>query len=142
VSALNVHRHDRDTRALITLAGEIDLATAPLVSEAPALCLRDGIRRIDIDLTAVTFCDVGGLNAFLMASGLATDAGRTLRLHHPSQSVTRLIEITGSGSLLPPVDAAGVRPCRNPVAAGGATAPPGRRQPPPGDGSTPSATDT
>ncbi|MPY58350.1 STAS domain-containing protein [Streptomyces spongiae] len=97
---LNVYRHDRDTRALITLAGEIDLATAPLVREALAECLRDGIRSIDVDLTAVTFCDAGGLNAFLMASRLATDAGRTLRLHHPSQSVARVIEITGSGFLL------------------------------------------
>ncbi|MFI7499174.1 STAS domain-containing protein [Streptomyces sp. NPDC049687] len=116
---LNVYRHDRGTRALITLAGEIDLVTAPLVSEALAECLRDGSRRVDVDLTAVTFCDASGLNAFLRASRFATDAGRTLRLHHPSRSMTRIIEITGSGFLLHSFPV-GARSRRIPVAAGGA----------------------
>ncbi|SDO02997.1 anti-anti-sigma factor [Streptomyces sp. cf386] len=97
---LNVHRHDHATRALITLAGEIDLATAPLVRAALAACLRDGIRTADVDLTAVTFCDASGLNAFLTASGLAIDAGTTLRLHYPPSALARIIEITGSGFLL------------------------------------------
>ncbi|MGW2051788.1 STAS domain-containing protein [Streptomyces sp. NPDC001858] len=116
---LNVYRHERGTRALITLAGEIDLDTAPLVRDALAECLYDGMRRTDVDVTAVTFCDVSGLNAFLMASRLATDAGGTLRLLHPSQSMARVIEITGSGFLLHSFPAAGARPRRIPVAAGG-----------------------
>ncbi|TQJ54141.1 hypothetical protein FBY34_1904 [Streptomyces sp. SLBN-115] len=41
---LNVRRYERGTRALITLAGEIDLATAPPAREAPAECLSDDIR--------------------------------------------------------------------------------------------------
>ncbi|MFF4273465.1 STAS domain-containing protein [Streptomyces sp. NPDC001536] len=97
---LNVYRHDRDTRALITLAGEIDLATAPLVRTALAACVSDGIRTVDVDLTAVTFCDVSGLNAFLAASRLATEAGATLRLHYPPPVLARMIEITGAGFLL------------------------------------------
>ena len=117
---LNVHRHDHTTRALITLAGEIDLATVPLVRTALAACLRDGIGTVDVDLTAVTFCDASGLNAFLTASGLATDAGTTLRLHYPPPTLARMIEITGSGFLLHELHA--VRPLspRVPAAAGGA----------------------
>ncbi|MFH0177485.1 STAS domain-containing protein [Streptomyces cacaoi] len=117
---LNVHRHERGTRALVTLAGEIDLATAPQVRKALAECLSDGIRSIDVDLTAVTFCDASGLNAFLLASRFATEAGRTLRLHHPPQSMARVIEITGSGFLLHSFPAAGGRPCGIPVVMGGA----------------------
>lgn len=116
---LNVYRHERGTRALITLAGEIDLATAPQVRKALAECLSDGIRSIDVDLTAVTFCDASGLNAFLLASRFATEAGRTLRLHHPPQSMTRVIEITGAGFLLHSFLAADARSCRNSVATGG-----------------------
>lgn len=108
---LNVYRHDRDTRALITLAGEIDLATAPVACAALAGCLHDGIRTADVDLTTVTFCDADGLGAFLAASRIATDAGVTLRLHHPPPVMARLIEITGSGHLLHD---------RVPVAVGGA----------------------
>ncbi|WP_406727064.1 STAS domain-containing protein [Streptomyces sp. GD-15H] len=117
---LNVYRHDHDTRALITLAGEIDLATAPLVRAALAACLRDGIRTVDVDLTAVTFCDASGLNAFLTAHRLAIAAGTTLQLHHPPQNTARVIEITGSGFLLRPIHAARAPSCRIPVAADGA----------------------
>lgn len=117
---LNVHRHDRTTRALITLSGEIDLTTAPLVRAALAACMRDGIRTTDVDLTAVTFCDASGLNAFLMASQLATDAGMTLQLHYPSPTLARIIEITGSGFLLHELHAIRPPPRRVPAATGGA----------------------
>ncbi|MFJ8718061.1 STAS domain-containing protein [Streptomyces violaceus] len=117
---LNVHRHDHTTRTLITLAGEIDLATAPLVRVALAECVHDGIRTTDVDLTEVTFCDASGLDAFLAASGLATEAGTILRLHHPPPIMARIIEITGSGVLLHEFHS--VRPAsrRFPAAAGGA----------------------
>ncbi|MFD6172983.1 STAS domain-containing protein [Streptomyces coeruleorubidus] len=97
---LNVHRHDHTTRTLIVLAGEIDLATAPLVHAALAACVHDGVRTTDVDLTAVTFCDASGINAFLTASRLATDAGMTLRLHGPPPAMARIIELTGSAFLL------------------------------------------
>ncbi|MGW7043658.1 STAS domain-containing protein [Streptomyces avermitilis] len=97
---LNVHRHDRNTHALLTLAGEIDLTTAPLVRAALTECLRDGIRTVDVDLTAITFCDGSGLNAFLAAYQIAHEAGTTIQLHHPPPTTARVIEITGSGFLL------------------------------------------
>ncbi|MFD9324512.1 hypothetical protein [Streptomyces sp. NPDC060065] len=40
---LTVHLHDRRNRAPITMAGEIDLESAPLVRTAPEQCLHDGI---------------------------------------------------------------------------------------------------
>ncbi|MEI5097719.1 hypothetical protein RB200_02435 [Streptomyces sp. PmtG] len=65
---LDIYRHDRRTRALITLAGEIGLETVPLMRTALERCPRDGIRAIDIDLTPVTSCARGGLNAFIETS--------------------------------------------------------------------------
>jgi anti-sigma B factor antagonist len=97
---LNVHRHDGVNRVLVTLAGEIDLQSAPLVRESLRQCLREGIRTIDVDLTTVTFCDCSGLNAFLAASQHTIAAGGTLRLHHPSATLVRLFTLTGSDSLL------------------------------------------
>nr|WP_280876279.1 STAS domain-containing protein [Streptomyces pseudovenezuelae] len=88
----------------MTLAGEMDLTTARLVTAALTACLQDVPRTteldVDVDLTAVTFCDAGGLNAFLAASRQATDTGATLKLHYPPPIMTRIIEITGSGHLL------------------------------------------
>lgn len=92
---LTVYRHDRTTQALITLAGEIDLDSAPLVRVSLERCLEDGIRTIDVDLTPVTFCDCSGLNAFLHAARQTTMAGGTLRLHHPPTTLARILDIVG-----------------------------------------------
>ncbi|MFF3446704.1 STAS domain-containing protein [Streptomyces sp. NPDC002667] len=97
---LAVYRHDRGKRVLITLAGEIDLESAPLVSTALARCLSDGIRTIDVDLTPVTFCDCTGLNVFLHAAQQTTEAGGTLRLHHPPPTLGLILDVTGSEVLL------------------------------------------
>ena len=97
---LSAHRRDTMNRATITLTGEIDLNSAPLLGTCLAQCLRDGIRTIDVDLTTVTFCDCSGLNTFLTASILTSAAGGSLRLRYPSPSVSRLFDLTGSGDVL------------------------------------------
>lgn len=99
LSRLLVHRHDTKGRALITLVGEIDLASAPLIRDALARCLRDGVRTVAVDLSAVTFCDCTGVNAFLSGSRLFVAAGGSLRLHHPNSALTRLFALTGVTSL-------------------------------------------
>lgn len=96
---LTVHRHDRRTRTLITLIGEIDLESAPLVRASLDSCLRDGPRAIDVDLTLVTFCDCSGLNTFLHAARQTTVGGGTLRLHHPPPMLTHIVRIAGCGFL-------------------------------------------
>lgn len=97
---LTIYRHDRKSRALITLAGEIDLDTGHLVRESLAHCLRDRVRTIDVDLTTVTFCDVSGLNVFLAAWRHMAAAGGSLQLHHPPPVLARIVDLTGSGFLL------------------------------------------
>ncbi|KJK35670.1 anti-sigma factor antagonist [Streptomyces variegatus] len=97
---LTIYRHDQRHRALITLAGEIGLESAPLVRAALAQCLSDGIRIVDVDLTPVTFCDCSGLNAFLYAAQRTRRAGGILRLHNPPQSLRRILDLTGCGFLL------------------------------------------
>ncbi|WP_306511552.1 MULTISPECIES: STAS domain-containing protein [Streptomyces] len=101
-----MYRHDRENRALITLSGEIDLESAPLVRASLERCRRDGIRTIDVDLTPVTFCDCSGLNAFLRAAQQTTVVGGTLRLHHPPTTLAQIIDLAGCGFLLlgPPFD--------------------------------------
>jgi len=97
---LTVYRQDREIRALVTLSGEIDLESVPLVRASLERCLRDGIRAIDVDLVSVTFCDCTGLNAFLRAAQQATVVGGTLRLHHPPPTLARILDVVGCGFLL------------------------------------------
>jgi anti-anti-sigma factor len=97
---LSIHRRDRGSHATIALAGELDLETAHSVRGVIEDCLGDGIRTVDIDLTLLTFCDVSGLNAFLVASRLTTTAGGSLCLRHPNPMLTRLLDLTATGFLL------------------------------------------
>ncbi|MFC4508507.1 MULTISPECIES: STAS domain-containing protein [Streptomyces] len=100
LAQLTVHRHDRRNRALITLGGEIDLESAPLVRASLERCLQDGIRTIYVDLTQVTFCDCSGLNEFLRAAQRITVVGGTLRLHHPPTTLARILDLADCGFLL------------------------------------------
>ncbi|MEV0735133.1 STAS domain-containing protein [Streptomyces sp. NPDC050549] len=97
---LTVHRHDRTTKALITLAGEIDLESAPMVRVSLEQCLHDGMREVDVDLAHVTFCDCSGLNVLLRAAQQTEVLGGTLRLHHPPSTLLRILDVVGDGSLL------------------------------------------
>lgn len=99
VRPLLVERYDRENWSVITLEGEIDRDTAPLARSVIEMCLR-GTQDVDIDLTAVSFCDVSGLNLFLAVSQYATAAGKQLRLSHPTSGVTRLFALAGSSHLL------------------------------------------
>lgn len=98
--ALKIFRHDRGKRSLVTLAGDIDPATAPLVRDALEGCLRDGITTVDVDLTVLGDCDLSGVDVFLDASRRATAAQATVRLHHPPPQTARLLALTGAAPLL------------------------------------------
>jgi anti-sigma B factor antagonist len=97
---MSVDRRDRRRGTLLTLAGEIDLDTAPQLHQAVQECLREGIHVIEIDLAGVTFCDISGLNAFLDAVWLTTAAGGCLRLGNLCPMLTRLLALTETQSLL------------------------------------------
>ncbi|MEY9874448.1 anti-sigma B factor antagonist [Streptacidiphilus sp. MAP12-33] len=90
---LTVERHDCNDRAEITLVGEIDMASAPILRHALSRCLADGVHAIDVDLSRVDFCDCTGLSAFLQAYHQAAAAGASLRLHHPRPVLARLIAL-------------------------------------------------
>ncbi len=103
LSRLDIHRRNRGERTLVTLAGDIGPATTtPLLRAAVEQCLLDGVTVIDIDLTTVGSCDARGLDALLSASRRASRVHARLRLHHPCAQITRLLDTTGSTSLLLP----------------------------------------
>ncbi|MFE9561980.1 STAS domain-containing protein [Streptomyces sp. NPDC006487] len=96
----NAHRYDKNGRVLIAPAGELDISTVHSLRAALARHPQEGVRAIDIDLSAVTFCDCSALGVLLAAWWRITAAGGTLRLHHPPPALVRIIDITRSGFLL------------------------------------------
>ncbi|WTW95881.1 STAS domain-containing protein [Streptomycetaceae bacterium NBC_01309] len=97
---LTIYRCDTTAGALLTLQGEIDLATEPQLRGSMTRCLTDGHSAIDVDLSDVTFRDSGGLHVFLDISRDAAKAGGYLRLHNPNPIVARLLTLTGTGTLV------------------------------------------
>ncbi|MFH8387616.1 STAS domain-containing protein [Kitasatospora sp. NPDC018058] len=61
--------------ASVSLEGELDIATAPLVSDAVAQALAARPQRLELDVAALTFCDAAGVRALLQAR-------RVCRVHH------------------------------------------------------------
>jgi anti-sigma B factor antagonist len=80
--------------ALLTVSGELDMATAPLIVEGVDEILDAGTRDIEVDLSAVTFMDTSGLQALLVSSMRAGAAGGALALRSPSERVLNVLRIT------------------------------------------------
>lgn len=102
-SALDVRIHFTPSLPLIRLAGELDISSLHLLTDAlHAITAATGPPDVVvIDLAGVTFCDVAGLRT-LEQCGLALEMdGRQLVLHSPPRAVTRLMAVTRIGQGLP-----------------------------------------
>ena len=81
---------------LVTVHGELDLATAPHLEAALCGHLRNRPQRLTLDLSAVTFIDCSGLNVLLRTRIRARHSRTCLRLGPVSPRVARLLMLTGS----------------------------------------------
>ena len=81
-----------------TLSGEIDAHTAPVL-EGAVITLPSGTAAVSLDVRDVSFIDSSGLRVLIGLAERAGEAGRTLRVDHPSPAVARLVEITGLGDM-------------------------------------------
>ena len=89
----------------IVLAGELDMATTPILEEHLVRAESDGATTILIDLRELTFMDTTGLHAFLAARERAEENGRKLLLVGAKEPVRRVFELTGQASALDNQDA-------------------------------------
>ena len=86
-------------------AGDLDLATAPVL-QGELAALRDaGFDRIILGLSALEFMDSTGLRLVLALDAEARRDGFTLSLVRGSAAVQRVFELTGTAGALPFVDA-------------------------------------
>jgi anti-sigma B factor antagonist len=99
---LDVHRHDGAAR--LTVAGELDLATAPGLEGALTELLDEPGLRVCIDLRKLRFMDSTGLRSLLRATERAAREDRELTIVRGPQPIARLFEVTGLESHLPLVD--------------------------------------
>jgi anti-sigma B factor antagonist len=98
----------RNGVASITLSGELDMATIPVLESHLSLFESTGISAIILDLRELTFLDYSGLHLFLAAHARAKVSGRKLILIGATHATRRLFELTYTEFLLDDGDAAGV----------------------------------
>ncbi|MFF7645062.1 anti-sigma factor antagonist [Streptomyces canus] len=90
-------------RAIVTVLGEVDLTTTPQLTEAVASALAQGVKRVDVDFSGVSFCDCSGLNALLLVRHRCREGGVIFSVLGPvSPVIRRLCQVTGLMDLLPP----------------------------------------
>jgi anti-anti-sigma factor len=95
--------HDGQTGRL-TLLGELDIATVPLVEEAVDAVLQGGTRRLIIDLSGLGFVDSSGLRLFIVLHQRAGAEGWTLALTRPEPQALKVFRLSGVEEDLPFVE--------------------------------------
>jgi anti-anti-sigma factor len=81
--------------ALVTVVGEIDLATAGELGDHLVAALHEAGPDVVLDLSQVTFMDSTGLKVLLAAHRRAQLAGGHLALAGAGRSVLKVLTITG-----------------------------------------------
>lgn len=79
------------------VAGDVDLATVPLLDAAAASCLQGPPLRVIIDLSRVTFFGAAGLTTLLRLREHAGEAAIDLVLRAPSPIVRTVLDVVGAG---------------------------------------------
>lgn len=90
-----------DGTSVVTVSGEVDVATAPAVRD----CLDQVISRdrgpVVVDLVGVTFIDSTGLGVLIGAHRRCGELGRVLHVVVVEQRIRKVFEITGLTELFP-----------------------------------------
>ncbi|MGE5459160.1 MAG: STAS domain-containing protein [Solirubrobacterales bacterium] len=86
--------------ARLLLHGELDMWTAPLLTEPLTALERDGVDEVVLELRDLTFMDVAGLHAFVDARQRAEMNGHRLLVAGARPFARRLFQLTGTEYLL------------------------------------------
>ncbi|MCW2996179.1 MAG: hypothetical protein JWQ18_3674 [Conexibacter sp.] len=94
-----------DARAVVTVRGELDLATAPELEAALLPGLREGGSAV-LDLRGLEFMDSTGVRVIVAAHLAAQEHGGALTVVRtiPDGAVARVLEISGLDEVLDIVD--------------------------------------
>lgn len=107
--SLTVQTEQRGDVVVVSIAGELDMATAPQLQDQITDQLDKGHSRLVFDLAELSFCDSTGLSVFVRAKNSSDEAGGLVRLAAPQRGVLRILEVSGLVEVLhtyPTVDEA------------------------------------
>ena len=92
-------------RYVITVSGEVDLATSPELDNAIIDAIESGTSSVAIDLTDVSFMDSSGLGVIVRGLKRCREADKDLDLVITNERVLKVFGITGLDQVIPIHDA-------------------------------------
>jgi anti-sigma B factor antagonist len=101
-SGLEIEESTHGGRHTLTLGGELDIASVPILHAAIArICKAGSAGRVVLDLSGLIFIDSTGLAEIILTSQLCDRDGFELILVPGPRAVQRLFELTGLIDALP-----------------------------------------
>lgn len=94
---------DHEGYALVAIAGELDMATAPDLFDVLAEAIGSGDTDIVLDLSGLEFCDSAGLAVFVRARNQLDQSGHRLIVAAPTEAVARILDLSGVSQVVPTV---------------------------------------
>ena len=86
--------------ALVKAAGEIDIASAPLLQALLEEATAAGVTAVVVDMALVSFCDAAGLGLLVATANELREAGGELSIRDATFSLRKLLEVTGLADAL------------------------------------------
>jgi anti-sigma B factor antagonist len=99
-----VETHTTGSATTLTVSGEFDLVSAPVLERALSRLLDSDSELIIVDLRGLEFMDSTGLHVLIQAHQQMHEAGRRLALVRAREQVQRLFDLTGLTDALTIVD--------------------------------------
>jgi anti-anti-sigma factor len=87
----------RQDTAVLTVTGDLDLITRPVLAERLSQVLGTSPRRLVLDLAGAGFMDCGSAR-MVAGAGRFLPAGGRLIIRHPRPVIRRVLELTGCGA--------------------------------------------
>jgi anti-sigma B factor antagonist len=88
-------------RYVITVSGEVDLASSPVLDTAIIAAIESGSSSLVIDLTDVSFMDSSGLGVIVRGLKRCREADKDLDLVITNERVLKVFGITGLDQVIP-----------------------------------------
>jgi anti-sigma B factor antagonist len=88
-------------RYVITVSGEVDLATSPALETAIIAAIESDTSALAIDLTDVSFMDSSGLGVIVRGLKRCREADKDLDLVITNERVLKVFGITGLDQVIP-----------------------------------------
>jgi anti-sigma B factor antagonist len=104
-SHFRVEVANKGEAAVISVSGELDLASSPALEEELERAANSGTRLVVVDLRELEFMDSTGLSVLVRAHQRAAQNDQRFGLVNGSQQVQRLLSLTGVADRLMLADA-------------------------------------